>query len=334
MLSTFAIHHLLISIRRVIHVGLFFSAAMSAVFAPPRDNYHIEQAQELSEIEAVQYLFSMRNSAYAESYVFRFKLKHFPYRSRAFTYYGTLYGRVEKTAGRQIERILIQDRDPSNPREFVTLKDMLLIRGQTAEAWVFSPNISAPTNSTSIEVDENDPQSSSSENESPPSNKTETPNVLRLESADLNQTILSTVSLTYFDLLVPYFYWREYDYTGPEQVKARPTQSFRLFNPDKAASIRTVALELDDEFRAILKASYLDKEEETLKSMELVAFKKTSGSYIPKTIDYRDAVERGNKTRIDIVAAAMEITLPDGLFDPQNLGQPIPDIDPFVFDVF
>lgn len=313
---------------------LSLTVGISLSYAPPRDNYHISEAKKLSEVEAVQYLIDMQRSAIARSYVFRFKLKHYPYRARSFTKYGTLYGKVDPENGLQMERIIIEDRNPENPREFITLNDFLLIRASDALAWVHDPVAGQQLNNESLLEDPPVETPSTDCSNQEPHTKEPTIHAKALKGPDLLSPVLEGVSLSYFDLLVPYFYWREYEYLGPDQVKARPTQNFKLYNPDTDSELALVQLYLDDEFRAILKAAYLDANSEQLKSMELVSFKKTGGTYIPKTIDYRDSVEKGNKTRIDIIAAAMDVELPAQLFSTSNLGQDLPDFDPFVFDVF
>jgi len=289
--------------------------------ARPTDNYYTTDAKELSEAEAIQYLYAMRTSTFARSYVFRFKIKHYPYRGKTISYYGTLYGEVDPIQGIQKERILIQDKNPENPRNFITLKDFLLIRGASPEAWIAINSANSP----------------SSEDVSQPNQETPENLPLSIEALTQNallQPILENITLTYFDLLAPYLYWREFEYLGPEQVKARPTQSFRLFSNATDSQIHAIELQLDDEFRAMLEARYLDSEGNEIKSMELIAFKKTSGTYIPKTIDYRDNTERGNKTRIDIVAAALEVNFPETLFSKENLGHELAGLDTFIFDVF
>ena len=314
----------------ILLLTLGLGAIVPNSFAPPIDNYHISEAKQLSEDEAVQYLVNMQRSAIARSYVFRFKLKHYPYRARSFTKYGTLYGVVDPLSGIQMERIVIQDRDPENPREYITLSDFLLIRSSRAEAWVHNPELAQATGATASELPATDSDTPSSDTAITASN----PQVVELNDDALHTPVLEGISLSYFDLLVPYFYWREYEYMGPDQVKARPTQDFKLYNPDTASDMASVRLYLDDEFKAILKAEYLDADSEPLKTMELVSFKKTGGTYIPKTLDYRENIEKGNKTRIDIIAAATDVELPAELFSKSNLGQELPYIDTFVFDVF
>ena len=287
-------------------VLLLLSVAIgwSSLHARPLDTNHIPEADKLSESEQIQYLISIRNFAYADDYVFRFRLKHYPPKARTITYYGTLYGHFDPVTGNHYERIIIQDRDPENPRDFVTIKDMLLCRGLDNRFWIVKT----------------DAEGVSEVYEVPPTER--------------NQPVMDEVTLTYFDLLAPYLYWNHFTYLGPDQIKARPSQNFQFLSPTPEDGIEAVTVTLDDEFRAILRTSAVDAEGNELKSMELVSFKKTEGQYIPKTLDYRDYVNKGNKTRIDIIAAAMEVTLPQALFDPEQLDQAFPAIEPFVFDVF
>ena len=289
--------------KRILFIILCAVVGLGALNARPRDTFHVPEADDLSESEQIQYLISIRNFSYANDYVFRFKLKHYPPRSRIITYYGTLYGHFDPKTGNHFERIILQDRDPEDPKNFITLKDMLLSRGLNNRFWV-------------VEAGE------------------EKNYVKEIPPEQLDQPIMPEITLTYFDLLAPYLYWNHFTYLGPDQIKARPTQNFSFLSPEPEDGIKAVNVSLDDEFRAILKTAVVDATGNELKAMELVAFKKTEGQYIPKTLDYRDYVNKGNKTRIDIIAAAMDVTLPADLFDPIQLDQPFPAIDSFVFDVF
>lgn len=270
--------------------------------ARTRDNYHIKEADNLSEAEAQDYLFSIRSFSYAQDYVFRFKLKHYPPKARKITYYGTLYGHFDVETGNHWERIVIQDRDPENPQKFITTHDLLLKRGSASQVWVLKSKDASELHELSV--------------------------------PEIHQPLIKGITLTYFDLLAPYLYWNSFEYTGPSQVKARPSQAFKLLDPDPESPLYAVKVNLDDEFRAILKAVVIDEKENVLKSMELVSLKKTAGQYIPKTIDYRDYVQKGNKSRIEIIASAMELTLPLELFEPENLTETFPKLDSFLFDVF
>jgi hypothetical protein len=291
------------SIKRLLFLVICINLGLNPASARPRDTYHISEADRLTESEVMEYLISLRNFAYSDDYVFRFKLKHYPPRARTITYYGTLYGHFDTISGNHFERIVIQDRDPDNPQVFITLKDVLLCRGINSHFWGLKS--------------ENDAEQ-----------------VYELSAQELNQPILETVTLTYFDLLAPYLYWNDFTYLGPDQIKARPSQRFRFFSQEPENKIKAVEVSLDDEFRAILQTTAVDENETPLKSMELVSFKKTEGQYIPKTIDYRDYVNKGNKTRIDIIASAMGVTLPPELFTPDLMVDPFPAIETFVFDVF
>jgi len=291
------------ALKLLLTLGIFSTSTILNAF--PRDRNLIDEADELSEMEAWEYLQTIRSFTYGSDYVFRFKLKHYPPRERTITRYGTWYGHHDPITGDQWERIQIQQRDSESPGKFKVIKDLLIRRGISSAAWI---QVDDPENGLIAQS---------------------------VDSSEGNEPILDNISLSLFDLMAPFLFWPEFDYQGPSQIKARPSQAFLLHAPKVSESqVQSVQVELDDEFRAILKAEFNDTDGEMLKSMELISFKKTFERYIPKTIDYRDYENEGHKSRVEIIAANMEVDLPDELFSPENLSGDFPSLPNFVFDVF
>lgn len=70
------------------------------------------------------------------------------------------------------------------------------------------------------------------------------------------------------------------------------------------ANLGGVLVYLDEAFNAMLKAEYLDREGNTIRTFRLLDLKKVDGVWLPKTIDFMDEKSR-NKTRFRVTDAAM-----------------------------
>lgn len=278
--------------------------AGSSLFGIRRDNYHIDEAEKLTEVEAWQYLQSFRSFSYEKDYVFRFKIKHYPPRQRSFTHYGTIYGSYDPLTESHWQRIQIEKNGYVDVEEESILKEIIICRGPFNRAWTVTGKGSKRS-------------------------------VSEIPSSEWNTPLIPLTSLSVFDLLAPYLYWFDFEYLSPSQVKARPSQTFKVFAPEDFGNpIQSVEMDLDDEFRALLKATFSNGENEPVKGVELISFQKTSGNYIPKTIDYRDYVNKGHKTRIQIIKAAMNLELPEEIFDSSTLTESFPELPEFSYDDF
>jgi hypothetical protein len=283
-----------------LHVGFLTLSLLLMPYlcwAPPMKTDHIKEADSLSEQEALRFLYNLRLNTFSESYVLRFKLKHYPPRDRVKVYYGSLYGSIDPLTGVNRERLIVEQRSGESPSGFETLKEALIERGAMPLVWI-------------------------KDNEQ----------VKLLDREALEEPIIPETTLSFMDFLTPFLYWNQYEYLGPSRIKARPTQTYRMYAPFDSET--TALIELDDEFAAILKAEVSQGDASPAKSLELISFKKTSGKYIPKIIDYLDHENHGNKTRIEVTAAALDVELPESLFDETLLAGEFPKFDPLVFDVF
>ena len=84
---------------------------------------------------------------------------------------------------------------------------------------------------------------------------------------------------------------------------------------------------LDTQFQVLVQAEILGMKGAVEKIISILDLKKVGERWIPKSIDFRNNLTRG-KTRFNVNAAALELTLPDEVFDPAKLGSTSPQIPP------
>ena len=151
-----------------------------------------------------------------------------------------------------------------------------------------------------------------------------------LTAAQTLDTIAGT-DLTIFDLQMPFFYWTDFVYEGLARIRGRPAHSFVLYPPRDLASARPeltgVRVYLDTQFQALVQAELLGTKGAVEKIISILDLKKVGERWIPKSIDFRNNISRG-KTRFNVNATALELTLPDEVFDPAKLGSTSPQIPP------
>jgi hypothetical protein len=116
------------------------------------------------------------------------------------------------------------------------------------------------------------------------------------------------VTITAFDLMMPFVYWPEWKYEGVTKVRGRVAHAFLMIAPDELKAnplgVYGVVVFLDESFNAMLKADYVTEEDIILKSFRLLDLKKIDGVWLPKTVDFLNEETR-NKTRLIVREAAM-----------------------------
>jgi len=136
---------------------------------------------------------------------------------------------------------------------------------------------------------------------------------------------ISGTDLTLFDLQMPFLYWEDYVFEGVAKVRSRPAYSFLLYPPADLAAARpdlgAVRVALDTQFHALVQAEMLDARGSLLKSITVLDLKKVGEQWLVKSIDLRNRATK-NKTRFEVTAAALNLTLPATVFALEHLGEP------------
>ncbi len=136
---------------------------------------------------------------------------------------------------------------------------------------------------------------------------------------------ISGTDLTLFDLQMPFLYWDDFAYEGIAKVRSRPAYSFLLYPPADLVAARpdlgAVRVALDTQFHALVQAELLDPKGGLIKSISVLDLKKVGEQWFVKSIDLRHRSTR-DKTRFEVTAAALNLTLPDAIFAPESLGTP------------
>lgn len=108
-------------------------------------------------------------------------------------------------------------------------------------------------------------------------------------SRDQQQNPISeNLPITWFDLLMPYLYWGQPEYLGPERYIGRPAHRYALYNLDSNAGIEKVVVTLDEDYAAILKSDSYDSDDKLVKRMRVAGFKQFGSDWMFSELYWED----------------------------------------------
>lgn len=152
--------------------------------------------------------------------------------------------------------------------------------------------------------------------------------VVLLGMEDLFREIEDT-DFSPFDLQMPFLFWREFDYEGLRRVQARSAHIFLMHPPEEFAPahprLAGVRMFLDAEFNALLGADLLDTSGQATKTFRIAEIKRLGDDWLVRAIDYRD-VRTGNRTRMTIRSAAVDLPAQRFDFSPGALDRAFPEV--------
>ena len=154
----------------------------------------------------------------------------------------------------------------------------------------------------------------------------------RWEMVDVDnwfETVDEQITLTAFDPMMPFIYWKEWTYEGVTKVNSRVAHAFLLKAPEtlrgNPLGLHGVVVFLDESFNALLKAEYVTEEDVVFKSLRLIDIKKVDDVWLPKTFDFLDEESR-DKTRLRIREAAVHLDFSEHAFGQGALPNSVPEI--------
>ena len=146
---------------------------------------------------------------------------------------------------------------------------------------------------------------------------------------DWFKTVDDQITLTAFDLMMPFIYWKDWSYEGVTKVNSRVAHAFLLTAPESfqnnSLGLHAVVVFLDESFNALLKAEYVTADDLVIKSLRLIDIKKVDDVWLPKTFDFLDEESR-DKTRLRIREAAVHLDFSDHPFGRGVIPESVPEI--------
>lgn len=278
--------------RHFLFLGLLLPVLFVTVtetHAQRRITDRVDPIEELDPKRGAAFLREFRQLGMRGGYGFEFELRTMPFRGEERFLDGRMWGDRDATG----PVTLLEIRDRRDPDKHIRL---LVHSGESAAVWM-------------AEKDE-----------------AGTFEARRLDVEDWFLPIMGT-DYTPFDLQMPFVYWEEFEYEGIFRVRGRPCHIFAMTPPEdfreQRPGLAAVRMYLDAEFQALFRAESVGRDGKVKRVFSVIDFKKVQDEWIVKTIDLRDEATR-DKTRFRVNRAAMNVTLPEGAFNPRNLGEDPP----------
>lgn len=149
--------------------------------------------------------------------------------------------------------------------------------------------------------------------------------------AELMAPLIPGVEISAFDLQMPYLYWPGATVERITRVLGRPSHAF-LF-PAPAAfkaqypDISAARAYLDTQFNVPMQTEVVGRVGKVTKTLAIMSLKTVNKQTLPKTVDYRNEVTR-DKSRLQVTAVALDLQLPESIFQPAALARPAPTPPP------
>jgi hypothetical protein len=144
-------------------------------------------------------------------------------------------------------------------------------------------------------------------------------------TADVMAPLIPGVEISAFDLQMPYLYWPGATVEKITRILGRPAHAFIFPAPPtfraQHKDISGARAYLDTAFNVPMQTEVLGSNGRVTKTLALLSMKRVDKQTIPTAADYKNEVTR-DKTRLQITGIALDLSLPDSLFEPASLAQP------------
>lgn len=264
--------------------GLFFCFVLSPLAAQRPSSERAKPGMErIDQEEGAKRLASFRQQRLNGDYVFEFQLEHKPRRARTTRYDGIMWGTWNDQGA--LTRIRLFSESDSSEGAAVKTTDWIVQNGSEPKAWV---------------------------------REGEEAEFKLVEGDAVFDPLLEGLSYSVFDLQMPFIYWDEFKYEGPELVGAtRVAQKFLMIAPEDSPSSRkgidAVRIGLDDTYNALLRIEVLGRDGEERSRFQVESFKKVGEQYIVKKITLTEYPSK-DRTTFNVTDASVGLKLDPVLF--------------------
>jgi hypothetical protein len=281
----------------LVALTVFLASLLTAQAATRRDaRGNLNAVKTLTPDESDSFLSSFRNQRMSGEYCLKFELLDLPRNGDPIPYHGVLWGTWNNLG--PLTRISLWAKDAQSEEDRIHL---LIQGGLEPRVWVKVRG-----------VDE----------------------VERLKMEDLMAPLVGSLIYTAFDIQMPFIHW-DATYSTSKRVKGRPAHIYRMTPPATFQraypGISNVTMTVDGGFQALLNANVMGPEGKFLKTMSVLSFKKIKDDWIVKSIELKDQTT-GDKSRFTVLAAALNVDLPDEIFYPESVKSPaaLPPAEAFI----
>jgi len=137
--------------------------------------------------------------------------------------------------------------------------------------------------------------------------------------------LLPGMIYTPFDLMMPFLFWSDYKYEGTARPLHRGVDVYTMNPPpgEKAAGLGPVKLFLDREYNALVKMQQLDAKGAVTIEFTLGGIAKVDDQWLFEDCQLENVLNH-DYDKFVVKSVALKLKLDPALFDPANLGKPVP----------
>jgi hypothetical protein len=148
-----------------------------------------------------------------------------------------------------------------------------------------------------------------------------------MAAAEWRQPLFAGTVYTPFDLLMPFLFWKDFDYNGTARVEGSAVDIYTMKPP--AAEQTTdgggqVRISIDREMGSLVAAEQLDAKGAVARKFDLRDFAKVQDRWMVKTCELLNVTSR-DYDRFQVTSAAMNIQIDAEIFNPAHLATPAPE---------
>jgi hypothetical protein len=143
--------------------------------------------------------------------------------------------------------------------------------------------------------------------------------------AEWHQPLFAGTVYTPFDLLMPFLFWKDYDYNGTNRIEGSAVDVYTMKPPAAEQSGGgAVRISIDRKLGNLVVAEQLDAKGAVLRKFDLRDFAKVQGRWMLKTCELLNVAGR-DYDRFEVTGAAMNLQIDAEIFNPAHLGTPAPE---------
>jgi len=125
-----------------------------------------------------------------------------------------------------------------------------------------------------------------------------------LGANELSAPLIHGLPFTWSDLLMPFIYWKDLAYQGPDRYLGRPAHQYALLNPDPEDFPARAVVTLDEDYAALLSAALYNSDGKLVKRIRVGGFKQFGGEWMFSTLYWENRSARSS-VRLEVDAFSL-----------------------------
>jgi len=140
-------------------------------------------------------------------------------------------------------------------------------------------------------------------------------------TAEWRQPLFTGTVYTPFDLLMPFLFWKDFDYNGSSRIEGSAVDTYTMKPPAAESAGGPVRIAIDRELGYLATAEQLDAKGAVVRKFDMRNFAKVQQRWMLKACELLNVAAR-DYDRFEVTGAAMNLQIDAEVFSPAHLGTP------------